>query len=223
MPSAPARHRIRHMFSFGILIFLVVGCQSAYYGAMEKFGIEKRDILVDRVADARETQQDAKEQFEDALEQFISVTNFQGGELEDQYRKLKAAYEDSEDQADTVRDRIRSVESVAEALFAEWEGELSQYSSAELRNASQRQLNTTRQRYKELIDKMKRAERKIEPVLEAFEDRVLFLKHNLNARAIASLRTDRAAIESDIAALVGDMNASIAEADRFIQSMSTSK
>lgn len=199
---------------------LLSGCQTAYYGAMEKLGIEKRDILVDRVADARGAQQDAKEQFEDALEQFIAVTAFQGGELEGQYRKLKAEFEASEAQADKVRSRIADVERVAKDLFAEWDKELRQFTNQDMRRSSERQLTDTRRRYAVLIDKMRRAESRIDPVLDAFRDRVLFLKHNLNAQAIASLRGDRAEIESDIGALVADMNKSIAEADAFIQRMS---
>ena len=202
---------------------LLAGCQSAYYGAMEKFGYEKRDILVNRVDDAREAQQEAKKQFESALAQFIAVTNFSGGELEQQYNKLKSEFDDSESRANTVRQRIADVERVAQDLFKEWEKELAQYTNPELRRTSQGQLDTTRTRYRELIGAMKRAERKLDPVLAAFRDRVLFLKHNLNARAIASLKTERAKIQADITALVADMNRSIAEADRFIKDMSADK
>lgn len=196
-------------------------CQTAYYGAMEKLGIEKRDILVDRVEDARGAQQDAAEQFENALEQFIAVTEFEGGELEAKYRKLKAEFEDSEAQADNVRERIDEVERVAKDLFREWEKELGQFSSQEMRRASQRQLTDTKRRYAVLIDKMHRAEDRIDPVLDAFRDRVLFLKHNLNAQAVASLKNNRAAIEADIATLVAEMKKSIAEADAFLDSMRT--
>ena len=205
------------------LVAFMAGCQSVYYGTMEKFGYEKRDLLVSNVKDARAAQQEAKKQFESALEQFVAVTNYQGGELEKQYRKLKGEFEESEAKADKVRREIAEVERVAKDLFAEWEAELKQYSSAELRRSSQRQLQDTRARYQQLITAMKRAERKLDPVLNAFRDRVLFLKHNLNAQAIASLRTNRKAIESDIAALVDDMNRSIAEADRFIKTMSEQK
>lgn len=197
----------------------LTGCQTAYYGAMERLGFEKRDILVDRVGDARAAQQEAKEQFENALEQFIAVTDFQGGELEDRYRALKAEFEDSEARAEEVRERIDDVERVARDLFKEWGEELDQFTNQEMRRSSQRQLNETRRRYGVLMDKMRRSEARIDPVLDAFRDRVLFLKHNLNAQAIASLRNNRAAVEADIAALVEEMNKSIAEADAFIQSM----
>lgn len=206
-----------------VLALAGAACQSAYYNAMEKFGYEKRDILVRRVDNAREAQQDAKQQFESALAQFIAVTNFSGGELERQYNKLKDEYEKSESRAEAVRRRIAEVEKVANDLFAEWTRELKEYSNRELRRASERQLDATRSRYRKLIAAMKRAEQKLDPVLAAYHDQVLFLKHNLNARAIASLRAERGRIESDIGVLIADMNRSIKEADAFIKDMAADK
>lgn len=215
----------RMLFVIGIfsVLGIVNGCQTAYYKTMEKFGYEKRDLLVSRVDKAREAQQEAKKQFESALHQFIAVTNFEGGSLQRQYERLKDEFEESEEKANAVRSRIASVERVAADLFAEWKQELNQYNDQNLRRSSQRQLRDTQARYRQLINAMKRAEKKIGPVLSAFRDRVLFLKHNLNARAIASLRTNRAAVESDIASLIRDMNRSISEADRFIKEMSPKK
>jgi Skp family chaperone for outer membrane proteins len=203
-----------------VIALLLGGCQSMYYGAMEKIGIEKRDILVDRVDNAREAQQEAKDQFESALEKFIAVTDYSGGDLEKQYKTLKSEYEDTISRAETVRDKIKSVEDVADALFDEWQAELKQYSSADLRRSSERQLKATKKSYSILITAMKSAEKKIDPVLAAFNDRVLYLKHNLNANAIASLKRQRKSVETDIQGLIKDMNKSIAEADKFIKSMS---
>jgi DNA repair exonuclease SbcCD ATPase subunit len=186
---------------------------------MEKLGYEKRDLLVGNVEDAREAQEAAKKQFASALEQFVAVTGFDGGDLEKQYNTLKDEYEDSEARAADVRKEIAEVERVATDLFAEWEKELGEYQSAELRRASYKQLQDTKGRYRQLIGAMRAAEKKLDPVLAAFNDRVLFLKHNLNARAIASLRGQRATVEADIGALITDMNKAIAEADRFIASM----
>ncbi len=197
----------------------VAGCQSAYYKTMEAFGYHKREILVDRVEDARDAQQDAKEQFQSALEKFSAVVDFRGGELEEKYKKLKSELERSESKADAVRKHIRSVEDVAEALFDEWEGELGQYTNENLRRSSEQKLAQTRQRYGQLIGAMQRAEVKIEPVLSAFRDQVLFLKHNLNAQAVASLHDELVSVEAEIASLIKEMEASIAEADAFIQAM----
>lgn len=198
---------------------LLGGCQTAYYATMERFGVEKRDILVDRVEEARESQEEAKEQFESALDEFIAVTGYDGGDLEAQYRKLKDAFEDSESRAEDVHERIDKVEAVAEALFEEWEAEIDQYTSTSLKRQSQRQLKDTKSRYRQLLSAMKRAEKRIDPVLNAFRDRVLYLKHNLNARAIGALRGDVGKVQADVGRLLKDMQQSIREADDFIAAM----
>lgn len=201
------------------LMLLLAGCSSAYYRTMETFGIEKRDLLVDRVEDARDAQQEAAQQFESALEQFIAATDFRGGDLEEIYDRLSRELKASEADAEAVRARIAEVEKVSRDLFEEWGEELELYGDRELRRVSARRLADTRARYGELMRALRAAEARMDPVLGAFRDRVLFLKHNLNARAIASLRGDREAIETDIQALIREMKASIAEADRFIQAM----
>lgn len=204
--------------SLGVLLG---GCSSAYYSTMEGLGIEKRDILVDRVEEARDAQDAASEQFASALEQFRSTVNFNGGDLEETYDRLNAEYEKSVAEADEVTVRINSVEKVAEDLFNEWEDELDQYSRADLRKNSASLLNHTRKRYKQLMTAMRRAENSMEPVLSAFKDQVLVLKHNLNARAIGALRSELDSIERDTATLIAQMQKSIAEANAFIESMET--
>ena len=204
------------------LLWLLAGCESTYYKTMETMGYHKRDIMVDRVQDARDAQEQAKEQFESALEKFSSVLGFKGGDLEDKYEQLKAAYEESDTRASAVRQRIAAVEDVAEDLFEEWKEELDQYTSTSLKRSSARKLRDTQKKYAHLIAAMKRAERKMDPVLTAFKDQVLYLKHNLNAQAIASLQSELAAIETDVARLIKEMEASIQEANAFISSMEKS-
>jgi SMC interacting uncharacterized protein involved in chromosome segregation len=203
----------------GPLLFAGAGCQKVYYGTMEKFGVHKRDILVDNVTEARDAQNEAKEQFVSALEEFSAVANFQGGKLEDKYKTLNAEYEQSKKKAEAVHERIGDVKRVARALFDEWEKELDQYTSDTLRKASQVKLEQTQERYKTLIAAMERAESKVAPVLSAFGDQVLFLKHNLNAQAVASLQSELTTMENEIGTLIREMERSINEADAFIQEM----
>jgi len=200
-------------------ILFTEGCQKAYYSTMEKFGVHKRDIMVDRVEEARDSQQEAKEQFKSALDQFSQVLNYKGGKLEDKYKKLQAEYDESEAKADEVTKRIDAVEDVSEALFDEWENELDQYTNKSLQRDSERKLAQTRRQYDQLIKAMRRAEAKIEPVLKSFLDQVLYLKHNLNAQAIASLQSELGTVESDIADLIKEMEKSIGEANSFIRTM----
>jgi Protein of unknown function (DUF2959) len=220
--DCPSQIRRRSFLqTYAIVLFAVIGlsCQTAYYETMEQFGYHKRDLLVRDVEKARDAQQEAKEQFKSALDRFTKTLDIQGGELQEKYEALNKEYERSEDKANSVRKRVASVEDVSEALFTEWNAELKEYSSSTLRKKSQEQLTQTRAQYAQLIKAMKRAEAKMDPVLAKFKDQVLFLKHNLNAQAIASLKGELASVEGNINSLIKDLNASIQEADSFIAAM----
>ena len=209
---------MRHLLVLTTLLALSA-CETVYYDTMEQFGVHKREILVDRIEEAQEAQEHGQQQFKDALEQFQAVVNFDGGDLEVIYNRLDAEYEDSVDAADTIRGRIDAVEDVAEDLFDEWTAELDQYSSAALRRDSERQLNQTRRRYERLRDSMRNAERTIDPVLASLKDNVLYLKHNLNARAIASLKGELGTVNADVNALINAMQKAIDESNAFIEQM----
>ena len=206
-------------FFISFLLLSLAGCQSAYYGAMEKVGVHKRDIMVNRVESAQEAQTDAKEQFESALAEFRSIVQIKDQDLAQRYDRLNDEYEDSKDAAKSVTDRIDAVEDVSEALFDEWEDEIELYSSANLKRQSATKLSQTRRQYQGLIRAMRSAEARMEPVLQAFQDQVLFLKHNLNARAIDSLQGELGSIETDVAQLIREMERSIAESEAFISSL----
>lgn len=198
---------------------LLSGCAGATIAMKEKLGYAKREQLVSQVQDARDEQEEAKEQFATTLDEFKALTGYDGGDLEGTYNTLKRELARSESAAGDVRGRIRGIERVASALFGEWERELDQYDSASLRRASEQQLRDTEDRYGQLIGAMKDAESRMQPVLSAFNDQVLFLKHNLNARAIASLDATVLELEGEVDRLIEEMNASIAEANSFIESM----
>ena len=198
------------------------GCQSAYYAAWEKVGVEKREILVDRVEDARDSQQEAEEQFTSALEEFSALLQFNGGELEEAYEALSDKYEASKKAADDVTNRINKIESVAEALFDEWETELEQYSNASLKRTSQQKLSETRLKYNKMVRAMRRVESSMQPVLSTLQDNVLFLKHNLNASAIGALQGEFGNIKKDIDQLIREMNSAIEQSNQFISTMKNS-
>jgi len=193
------------------------GCQKTYYNVLEQVGVEKRELLTRRVGNAKESQEEAQEEFRDALEKFQAVTGHHGGELEERYDELRDAYERSEERAHDVSERIDAVESVADALLEEWEGELDKYQDRSLRRRSETRLHSTEREVERLLRAMHAAEKSLTPVLQKLEDRVLYIKHNLNAAALAGLDADVPDLRRDVDRLVREMQASIAEADRFIQ------
>jgi hypothetical protein len=209
------------------LIIALTGCattRSMYYNSWEKLGYAKRERLVDNVKEASAAQGKAKQEFANALEQFRSVVNFEGGDLEKVYNKLNKSYETCEKRATAVNDKITGVKRVADALFKEWKSEIGEMKDdPSLKAQSQSLLDKTKNSYSQLVDRMDSAAATMPPVLTKFHNRVLFLKHNLNAQAIASLRGTEVEIGADIDKLIKEMEASIKEADDFIAEIQPKK
>lgn len=189
------------------------------YSAYELVGVQKRDLLKNRVDDARDEQKEAGEDFQDALQRLKSVYGFKGGDLEKKYDSLRSSYERAEDQAGDVKKSIRKVETVAKDLFNEWEKEIDEIETPSLKSRSRSTLAETQKRYADLHASLKASEERMDPVLKKFNDQVLYLKHNLNAQAVASLKGEAVSIEKEIEGLIRDMNKSIAEADQFIKGL----
>jgi hypothetical protein len=214
-------HMVRLIFC--ICLLSLSGCQSAvdkaYYGMWEKLGVEKRDILVDRVEDAQDSQKHAQEQFTSALNEFSALLNFDGGELKNVYTNLSDQLEVSKESAASVSQRIDKVEAVANALFVEWKNEIEMISSNKLKRDSQRKLAETKRKYTSLLVSMRKVEKSMAPVLMALQDNVLALKHNLNANAIGALQGEFNSIKQDVGHLIKEMNAAIMQSDDFIKSI----
>ncbi|WP_337843108.1 DUF2959 family protein [Rheinheimera sp.] len=197
-------------------VLTLTGCQQAYYATMEKFGVEKRELLVDRVKDARDAQLDGQQQFKDALDELSQLLQFEGGDLQTQYQQLSQQYQDSQKAAQLISSRVDKVQSVAEALFDEWRDELEQYQSQQLKRQSQLQLQQTERQFQQLLKKMRAAEAKTQPVLRLLNDNVLFLKHNLNAKAIGAVQQDFSGLQRNLQSLLQEMNQAIHESNKFI-------
>jgi hydroxymethylpyrimidine pyrophosphatase-like HAD family hydrolase len=202
-----------------ICVLCLSACQSTYFSVWEKLGVEKREILVDRVEDVNDAQQEAQQQFESALEELTALIGFDGGELQSTYESLRDQHQASQDSADRLESRIAKVQSVAEALFDEWQAELDQYQNENLRRDSARKLKDTQRKYQQLHKTMQRSVDKMQPVLLALNDNVLYLKHNLNANAIGALQGEFEKIKRDIKSLVNEMNQAIAQSSAFIDSI----
>jgi Protein of unknown function (DUF2959) len=194
-----------------------------YYSARESIGEHKRDIVVYQVEQACSSLQETRNEFQDALGKFRSLVNVNESTLEHKYNLLNRQYQFCRSKSDAVSGRIRAIEEVSHALFAEWESELNEYSDRNLRNNSKQQLKAAKQNYQRLIKTMRLAEARIQPVLSAFKDQVLYLKHNLNARAICALQHEFIEIGIDISQLIHAMELTILEASQFVSLLSNQK
>ncbi len=206
----------RRLALIPLFLLSLSGCSQLYYSSMKKLGKEKRDILVNRILDGKKAQEQAADQFKTALEAFVEVTKFDGGELEKSYKKLNKELERAEDRAKKVSDQIESIDKVARDLFKEWEKEIGEMSNGRLKTESNKLLSDSRSRHEQLIRQMRASERKMQPVLTSFRDQVLFLKHNLNSKAIGSLKKSAIEIDNEVGSLIREIEKSNQQADQTI-------
>ncbi len=210
---------VKFFISLTVLMLFTTGCTKIYYAGMEKVGIHKRDIMVSRVKDVQESQEEAQEEFKSALEQFGSLVTIKETDLKKAYDKFNSQYEDAKEAAEDLSKDINKLEDVSLALFKEWEEEITQYKNAKLKAQSKKKLRNTKAKYKKMMASMRRSEKKMEPILATFYDNVLTLKHSLNAQAIGALQGEFSSLKNNISVLMKQMNQSIKESDKFIQEM----
>ena len=202
-----------------IICSYLSGCSQLYYEFWEGFGKEKRDLLQDNVEAVVEDQKEVGEEFQDALTLIRALYGIEGGQLEERYNELRDQYESAEESAAELTDRIEQVEDIGEDLFAEWKKEAQDITSANLKRDSLRKLEDTKTKFVSLKSDLRRSEATMAPVLAKLRDQVLYLKHNLNARALGSLKNEAAAIEREIDSLIKEMQSSIAASKSFVKSL----
>jgi Protein of unknown function (DUF2959) len=214
MPDIRPRSRV---ICLSVVTMLLIGCQSAYYAVWEKMGKEKRHLLHDQVENSRIDQQRASDAFKDALTRLKEMYGFQGGDLEKMYSRLSDDYDNCNQRAETIDGRIEKIRRIAQDLFAEWRQEIDQIHNPAFRSQSAQKLRATQLRFASLEAALMTARKRMTPVLANLKDYVLYLKHNLNAQAIGSLKGEASSIETDVDRLVRDIQRSIREADAFLK------
>jgi hypothetical protein len=68
---------------------------------------------------------------------------------------------------------------------------------------------------------MRNTEKRIQPVIHALKDNMLYLKQNLNTQAVGELKTEYKLIEQDVERLINEMSSSINKSQTFIKSLKT--
>jgi hypothetical protein len=184
-----------------------------------KTGIQYRDTLLNRVTAARNGFVETGEQFGVTMDAFYKMLDPEGGELVWRYKTLIREYELAEKKANEVNLQIAGVEQSAETMFAEWEADLSEYTTEALRKSSEEKLAAARSRYEELMTTMNGTEEKMQPILATLRDHVLFLKHSLTSEGVASLQGSVASLQADLDSLDEGIQKTVAQADQFVAAL----
>lgn len=199
-----------------LTVLSLAGCQSSYFSLMDKAGISKREMLVDRIEDARDAQIKARYAFSRAADRYQAALHPSGNAPPVTLEQLQKAYADSSKAAAAVAPRVEVVEHVGDALFEEWRGELSHYRDAKLVAASRDAYDHSRAQYQQLLTSMRTAQTHVAPALENLNEQLLLIKHRRNAEASNGLDESTRSIPEDVAPLLIEMQRSIDQAGAFV-------
>lgn len=178
-----------------------------------------RDNFIVAIKDANSTQDAVKAQFQNASDQFMQLINFHGGALEDKYVELQKEYLKSKELLNDFQNKINKIKKSASNLFKEWDKEIEQYSDGKIQAKSKELKDESVKQYEMIIVLMERNEQNLEDYLKILGDNVLFLKHNLNSKAVFSLREVSAELQGNINDIILDIDNSITKTNEFIQHM----
>jgi SMC interacting uncharacterized protein involved in chromosome segregation len=194
----------------------LVGCKSTYYKAAETVGYEKREMLTDRMQDARDSQVAAKQQLQTALYTLRRVGSVPETEVADLHHDLDTEVDRASEQLDDLHEDIASVESVAQAMFDDWEDDLAKYESEDLRARSRQELQETRQNYSALIGSLRETEQKLQTVIAPLKDQVMAIEHAMKAGQAPEKSDDLDDVREKISTLIEELDDSIDRTQRFI-------
>ena len=115
------------------------------------------------------------------------------------------------------------MENEAHRFFAKWMESLDEISSESLRERSQARLNETRVRYGEILAEGRGASAMFEPVMGGLRDQVIFLGHDLNPSAIASLKPDAEKLNAQAESLLSGIERTQSKISDYIASLKPSE
>jgi hypothetical protein len=203
-----------------VLSLLLLSCQSANYGSSStKPDYPKLGLLADRVAEAREAEEAAVEQLQETGEQLSELVDFSGTDPQEVVTATTTQYDNSVDAAVALGTAIAAVEETATTIFQEWQIELDAYTDPAIKADSQAKLGETWQRYGSTMQVLSQSEAKMQPLLNALNANVTFLRGNLNTSALESRKVELGSIKNDIDALIRKMNIAIDSCDAFLDSI----
>lgn len=167
---------------------LLSSCQGMYYSTMARFGIDKRDILIERLDKTSEAMSRLDQRFEEMSTAYGATIHLEGGDLPAMHKEFAKSYDRTESAATSFHSRIGDIHSVAGALFEEWKLKTGEILDPDLREQSLRNFGHAQTSYTKLVRTMREVETEIDPVLTRFRDHVVFLKLNLHRMTLSSLQ-----------------------------------
>ena len=210
---------MRRIILTTIAVAALAGCKSSttVVKAMDTIGFEKREMLKDRLQEARDAQVAAKQQLQSALYTLRRMDTVAPTEMADLHDDLESEVNKTEDEIDDLNDNIQSVESVAQVMFEDWQEDLAKYEDQQLRQKSQEELRQTQQNYNAMIAQLKSTHEKLVSLVPALKDQVLYVEHSINAGVKPQESEKLDDVREQVSSLIEELEGSIDRTQRFIE------
>jgi len=143
-----------------------------------------------------------------------------GGELGQDPAATYAAFierlEQSEHQAEQLRDSIDPMDANAKRVFKQWATDLREFTSPSLLKRSEARMEATQERYNKVSESAERAHEALVTVNKAMRDHALFLGHDLNAESLEAVKGDVAEMAKDAGELDGALERCMESAQSYV-------
>jgi hypothetical protein len=203
--------------SLSLAALLLGSCQSVYYSTMSRFGVDKRDILVDRTEMAGESMSELQARIVEMARAYRDTLEIESGELRELHEQFSDSYDRAEDAAEDFHERIDDIQSVAETLFEEWKDENELIMDVELRKESNANYETAQTSYAKLVRTLRNVQTALDPLLTRYHDHVVFMKLNMNRTALAPLVKNQEALFAETSGLGKLLGSAIVETRNFAE------
>lgn len=201
-----------------VLVFMgivfLTGCSG---GAYKSSGQYKRDILLERVGKTSKCHEEAKKQFEGVLANYSKLVDASDTDqdLRVEYNNLAKSIKKASSVVKDLARKIKNIEKIGKPMFRDWEDELDEYGNETIRRSSEVNLDATRSEYLKVVHTIKDTKVKVEKVLKALNDQMLFLNQNLSLRTLESFKKEVTSLKEEVGELITQLDLAIDETQKF--------
>lgn len=138
-------------------------------------------------ADAQQAVTDLGLHVREMIENYNAIVYGGTKSPESSFRRLASDRADVDRKIQSAVAAVEDMNVRAEQYFKEWEAELEGYSSQGLRGKSVARMESTKKRYAKISSTLAEAREAFAPLLESFDDQLLFLSRDLSPGTVADL------------------------------------
>lgn len=146
------------------------------------------------------------------LEGYNSIIGGEAKNAMSSYKKLTGDMKNTEKLIQSASKSLAAMNKEAGKYFADWEKDLSGYSDGAMRDKSMARLETTKDRYAELGEKLGQAGEAFAPAIQNLNDQILFLGRDLSPEAIADLQDEAATLNDQVKEVSEQVNSLLQDA-----------